>query len=832
MTVSDGDVRVTVQDDRTGMARPTLRRAFLDHVQYSQGKYPTSATVHDRFNALALMVRDRLVHRWQATTAAYYRADAKRVYYLSAEFLLGRALRNNLLAVGLLDDVRDVLGELGIDLGALLEQEPDAGLGNGGLGRLAACFLDSLATLGYPAYGYGIRYEFGIFEQRIENGWQVEHPDEWLRFGNPWEIVRPEYTVSVGFGGHVEEHPDGDGKWSMRWVPGVKLTGVPYDTPIAGFGVQNVNTLRLWQARASEEFDLNEFNRGDYMRSVEEKNASETISKVLYPSDSTWAGRELRLRQQYFFVACAIHDIVRRYLKAHSDFSVFAEKCAIQLNDTHPAITVAELMRVLVDQHHVPWDTAWELTQQTLGYTNHTLLAEALERWPVALFETLLPRHLQIIYEINARFLRQVMNRWPSDQARVARMSLIEEGPERRIRMAHLAVVGSHKINGVAALHTELLKRNVLTDFAEFWPERFTNKTNGVTPRRWLLACNPRLSDLVTECVGPGWATDLDRLEALASHADDPSVRERFAAIKHDNKSDFVEHIARITGLRVSPDMMFDVQVKRIHEYKRQLLNALHVVGLYLRAKNNPATMGAPRFVLFGGKAAPAYRQAKLIIRFINAIAEVVNSDVGVTNLKVLFAPNYSVSLAERIMPAADLSEQISTAGKEASGTGNMKFALNGALTVGTLDGANIEIREAVGAENFFLFGLTADEVAERKKNGYRPRDFYERDPELKEILDLVRSGFFSVREPGLFTGLVDGLLENDPYMVLADYPAYAQAQREVSAAWADRDRWNRMAILNVSRMGRFSSDRTIREYANEIWTATPVRVEPMPPVQ
>ncbi len=832
MAGPDGNVRILVQDDRTGMQRPTLRRAFLDHVQYSQGKHPGSATVYDRFNALALMVRDRLVHRWQATAAAYYRADAKRVYYLSAEFLLGRALRNNLMAVGLLDDVREVLAELNVDLDELLEQEPDAGLGNGGLGRLAACFLDSLATLGYPAYGYGIRYEFGIFEQRIEAGWQVERPDEWLRFGNPWEIVRPEYTATVGFGGHVEDHADSDGRWGVRWVPAVKLMGVPYDTPIAGFGAQNVNTLRLWRARASEEFDLDIFNRGDYVRAVEEKNATETISKVLYPSDSTWAGRELRLRQQYFFVACAIHDIVRRYRKTHGDFSRFSEKVAIQLNDTHPAIAVAELMRVLVDVHRVPWDPAWELTRATLGYTNHTLLAEALERWPVALFEQLLPRHLQIIYEVNARFLRQVMNRWPSDTARVTRMSLIEEGPERQIRMAHLAVVGSHKVNGVAALHTELLKRDVLTDFAELWPERFTNKTNGVTPRRWLLACNPRLADLVTECAGPGWATDLDRLESFASHADDPAVRERFAAIKRANKVAFAEFIARATGLRVSPDAMFDVQVKRIHEYKRQLLNALHIVGLYLRAKRDPTSLGAPRFFLFGGKAAPAYRQAKVIIRFINAVADVVNSDASVPGLNALFLPNYSVSIAERILPAADLSEQISTAGKEASGTGNMKFALNGALTVGTLDGANIEIRDAVGPENFFLFGLTADEVSDARRSGYRPRDFYERDAELREVLDLIRSGFFSVGEPGLFRPLVDGLLEHDPYMVLADYAAYAQAQREVSAAWGDRERWNRMAILNVARMGRFSSDRTIREYADEIWGATTVRVEAITPVE
>jgi len=817
---------VVVEDDRTGLDPETLSRAFLDHVQFSQGKHPDAATVHDRYMALALAVRDRLVQRWMKTSRACLEADPRRVYYLSAEFLLGRTLRNNLQAVGIYDDFRAVLAELGLDLTELLEQEPDAGLGNGGLGRLAACFLDSLATLGFPAHGYGIRYEFGIFEQRMENGWQVERPDEWLRFGNPWEIVRPEYTVSVGFYGHTEEFLDHHGQWRVRWVPGVKVIGVPYDTPIAGFGTENVNTLRLWRARASEEFDLGFFNQGDYVRAVEEKSVSETISKVLYPSDSTWAGRELRLRQQYFFVACAIADIVRRFLKNHSDFSGFSAKVAIQLNDTHPAIAVAELMRVLMDVHGVSWEPAWETTVAVMGYTNHTLLAEALERWPVHLFERLLPRHLQIIHEINARFLRQVMNRWPNDGARVARMSLIEEGTEKHLRMAHLAVVGSHKINGVAALHSELLKRDVLPDFAELWPERFTNKTNGVTPRRWLLSCNPRLSALVTECIGPGWATDLDRLEDFAPFADDPTVRQRFAAIKLENKRDLQGWLREHAGLEVSTDCMFDVQVKRIHEYKRQLLNALHVVAVYLRAKRDRRAMSVPRFFLFGGKAAPAYRAAKLIIRFINAVAEVVNHDHDVDGMKVHFAPNYSVSLAERILPAADLSEQISTAGKEASGTGNMKFALNGALTIGTLDGANVEIREAVGEDNFFLFGLTADEVTARARGGYRPRDHYESDAELRAVLDLIRTGHFSVGEPGLFHPLVDHLLDHDPYMVLADYRAYVDCQTVVDECWRDPDRWTAMAIRNVARMGRFSSDRTIREYASEIWKTEPVRVE------
>ncbi len=799
-----------------------LHEAFLTNLRLSRGKHESTATAYDRYLALARTVRDRIAARWIETHWAYHLADPKRVYYLSAEFLLGRSLRNNLQSVGLLDEARQALGELGVNLDDLEELEPDAGLGNGGLGRLAACFLDSLATLGYPAYGYGIRYEFGIFEQRFESGWQVERPDEWLRFGNPWEIVRPEYTVSVGFGGHTEEWYDAHGVWRVRWVPGVRVLGVPYDTPIAGHGLQTVNTLRLWSARASAEFDLDVFNQGDYVKAVEEKTASEVIAKVLYPSDSTWAGRELRLKQQYFFVACAIADIVRRYREDHPDFSAFSAKVAIQLNDTHPAVAVAELMRVFLDEQGLGWDEAWAITHATFGYTNHTLLAEALERWPVELFERLLPRHLQIIYEINARFLRQVLNRWPSDPARAARMSLIEEGPERKVRMAHLATVGSHKINGVAALHSALLQRDVLHDFAEMFPGRFTNKTNGVTPRRWLLSCNPRLAALLTECIGPGWETDLDRLEHFARFADDPAVRDRVRAIKRANKVDLAAWLQRQHGFAVDPDALFDVQIKRIHEYKRQLLNALHIVGLYLHAKRHPEAPRTPRVFLFGGKAAPAYRQAKVIIRFINAVADVVNHDPDTRHLRVFFVPNYSVSLAERIIPAADLSEQISTAGKEASGTGNMKFSLNGALTVGTLDGANIEIREAVGAENFFLFGLTADEVADRLRAGYRPAEACARDPELQGLVDLVRSGHFSVGEPGLFRGLFDGLLHDDPYLVFEDYPAYAACQREVDARWAEPARWSEMAVRNIAMMGRFSSDRTIREYAQEVWGAVP----------
>jgi len=818
-------VRVVVEDDRTSMVPEALRRAFQDHVRFSQGKNPQNATAWDRYVALALAVRDRMVHRWAETQQTYKRVDAKRVYYLSAEFLLGRALRNNLLNTDLYESMRAVLAELDVDLDELLDQEPDAGLGNGGLGRLAACFLDSLATLGYAAYGYGIRYEFGIFEQRIEHNRQVERPDEWLRFGCPWEICRPEYMVPVRFYGRTEEYRDDHGRWRVRWVDHKQVLGLPYDTPIAGYGTGNVNTLRLWQARASEEFDLDHFNRGDYMHSVEEKNASETISKVLYPSDSTWAGRELRLKQQYFFVACAIADIIRRYKKSHATFADFPDKVAIQLNDTHPAIAVAELMRALVDEHHLTWDEAWSITTRTLAYTNHTLLAEALERWPVSLFETLLPRHLQIIYEINARFLRTVMNRWPHDHQRTARMSLIEEGDERRVRMAHLAVVGSHKVNGVAALHSELLQRDVLHDFAELWPERFTNKTNGVTPRRWMLACNPGLAGLLDEAIGPGWAADLDRLAALRPLADDASFRARFMAVKQANKDGVARWMRDRFGVAVQPDALFDIQVKRIHEYKRQLLNALHAVALYLRAKRDPQAAAAPRAVLIGGKAAPSYTTAKLIIHFINAVAEVVNNDPEVPGLKVLFLPNYCVSMAERIIPAADLSEQISTAGKEASGTGNMKFSMNGALTIGTLDGANVEIRDAVGHENFFLFGLTAEEVKERLRQGYDPRAVYESDPELREVLDLIADGHFSVTDPGLFRPLVDGLLQQDPYLVLADYRAYADAHQRVEETWRDPARWAAMAVRNVAGMGWFSSDRTIREYADEIWKAEPVRV-------
>lgn len=819
--------RSLVEDDRTGMDDASIRRAFLDHLSYSLGKGAANATPLDRFTAMALAVRDRLTFRWAQTQETYARQDAKRIYYLSAEFLLGRALSNNLHALGLYERARELLGRSGIDLSDLLESEPEPGLGNGGLGRLAACFLDSMATLGYAGYGYGIRYEFGIFEQEIKNGWQVERPDEWLKFGNPWEFMRPEYSVRVGFGGRVEEGTGEDGEHVVKWTGAAHVLGVPFDTPIAGFRNDTVNTLRLWQARAGNEFDLQVFNDGDYVRAVEDKNSSEVISKVLYPNDHNQAGRDLRLKQEYFFVACAIADIVRRYKKTHKTFDDFPKKNAIQLNDTHPAIAVAELMRVLVDLERVPWDRAWEITVATLGYTNHTLLAEALEKWPVAMFERLLPRHLGIIYEVNRRFVRSVMVKFPGDDARIRRMSIIEEGNEKKVCMAHLAVAGSHAVNGVAALHSDLLKRDVLRDFAELTPAKFSNKTNGVTPRRWLHQCNPRLSAVITEAIGPGWLTDLEQLGKLADFANDAAFVERIAKVKRANKADFAQYCLKHYGYRFDPDSLFDVQIKRLHEYKRQLLCALHVIRLYLDAKRDPNALKTPRTVLFGAKAAPGYKAAKLTIKLINAIADVVNGDVDLGGrLRVAFLPNYRVSLAERIIPAADLSEQISTAGKEASGTGNMKLAMNGALTIGTLDGANIEIRDAVGPENFFLFGLTTEEVHNVQRTGYRPRAIYEKNQRLKEVIDLIATGFFSSDDPNLFRPLMETLLDHDTYLLFADFDAYVECQHQVSEVFLDAKSWHTKALHNIAKVGPFSSDRTIREYAKEIWGAEPVKVE------
>jgi starch phosphorylase len=813
---------------RTGSDVDTLKRAFADHLQFSQGKDEHTATALDRYFAVAYSVRDRMMRHWIQTQQAYYRKDAKRVYYLSLEFLMGRALENNLINLGIYDGMRVGLKDLGLDLADLLAQEPDAGLGNGGLGRLAACFLDSLATLQYPAYGYGIRYEFGIFDQEIRNGYQIERPEEWLRFGNAWEIERPEYVVPVALYGRTEHGVDANGRLCVRWLDARHVLGMPYDVPIAGHRNATVNTLRLWRARASEELDLADFNAGDYLAAVQDKDLSENISKVLYPNDLTVMGKELRLQQQYFFVACSIHDIVARHLKVHEGFDEFPDKVAIQLNDTHPAIAIAELMRVLVDEHRLEWEDAWEICQATFGYTNHTLMPEALERWSVDLFGRVLPRHLEIVLETNRRFLEGIRAAREADEAAVARMSIIEEGPVKHVRMANLAVVGSRSVNGVAALHTELLKRELFRDFHALWPEKFNNKTNGVTPRRWLVQANPGLAAAITEVIGPGWITDATRLRELEPLAGDAGFRRLFREIKRDNKARLAEIVKAENGITLDLDSIFDVQVKRIHEYKRQLLAILRVAWEYLRMKEDRSHRPHPRSYLFGGKAAPGYAMAKAIIKLVSSVAEVVNRDVDVQGrITVAFLRNYRVSLAERVFPAAEVSEQISTAGKEASGTGNMKFALNGALTVGTLDGANVEIREEVGADNFFLFGLTVEQVAALKKRGYDPWEWYRSDRRIKAVLDALLGGTFSPTEPGLFRPVVDSLLNGgDPYLVLADFAAYLAVQEEVEKAYRDPERWTRMAILNVARSGKFSSDRTIREYAEEIWGITPIANE------
>ncbi|HTP39920.1 MAG TPA: glycogen/starch/alpha-glucan phosphorylase [Steroidobacteraceae bacterium] len=815
-----------VTDDQQWLGKEALKRAFLDNLFYIQGKFPALATRTDYYLALAHAVRDRMLQRWISTAAAYTANASRTVAYLSAEFLMGPHLGNNLVNLGIYATVREAMGELGLDLEALLGEEVEPGLGNGGLGRLAACFIDSLATLQIPAMGYGIRYEFGIFQQEIVDGWQVEKTDKWLRYGNPWEIVRPEWTVEVKLGGHTELYTDERGRQRRNWVPARTVSGVPYDTPILGYQTNTANTLRLWRAEAPESFDFSTFNRGDYYGAVNSKVTSENITKVLYPNDEQIKGKELRLEQQYFFVTCSLQDMLRICRQQKVPPTRFHEKFAVQMNDTHPAIAVAELMRLLVDELGLDWEEAWGITRKTLAYTNHTLLPEALERWPLDLFGRLLPRHLEIIFEINARFMDEVRVAFFGDDARVARLSLIDESGERYVRMAHLACVGSHAINGVAALHSELLKSDVLKDFYDLWPEKFGNKTNGVTPRRWMVLANPTLSEAITRRIGAGWIRDLGQLRLLEAHLEDPDFRAEWRAIKHANKVQLASIILESTGVSVNPGAIFDVQVKRIHEYKRQHLNILHVIGLYHRLKTEPGFQIEPRVFVFGGKAAPAYHLAKLIIRLITAVAEMINRDPQVHDLlKVVFLPNFSVTNGQRIYPAAELSEQISTAGKEASGTGNMKFQMNGALTIGTLDGANVEMREEVGAENFFLFGLHTREVAALKASDYRPIELYHANPELRAVIDLVREGFFSRGNTEQFRPLIDNLLYHDPYLVLADYQAYAACQEQVDLAYRDPERWTRMSILNCARSGKFSSDRTIREYCADIWNVNPVPV-------
>ncbi len=824
---------VAVEDDRTGLSRETLKRAFLDNLFYIQGKFPNIATRNDYYMALAYTVRDRLLNRWLNTTETYIQQGTRTVAYLSAEFLLGPHLGNNLINLGIYAEVEQTMAELGLNLDMLLQQEEEPGLGNGGLGRLAACYLDSLATLEIPALGYGIRYEYGIFDQEIRDGWQVEITDKWLRYGNPWEIPRPEWTVTVQFGGHTETYTDDQGRYRVRWVPFQVVSGVPYDTPILGYQVNTANTLRLWKAEAPESFDFAAFNSGDYFGAVHQKSASENLTKVLYPNDSSYQGKELRLEQQFFFVSCSLQDMLQLLAVCHLPPERFADKFAIQLNDTHPAIAVAELMRLLMDEHGMAWDLAWEITTKTFAYTNHTLLPEALERWPLALFRKLLPRHLEIIYEINVRFLQQVSAKFPQDGDRLRRMSIIEETDGKFIRMAYLAAVGSHAINGVAALHTELLKKDVLHDFYEMYPEKFTNQTNGVTPRRFIVLSNPRLTQLISAKIGPGWIKNLDELHQLEGFIEDPQFRQEFRQIKQAIKQDLADYISQEYGIEINVESLFDIQAKRIHEYKRQHLNALYIVTLYNRLKANPDLVITPRTFLFGGKAAPGYYMAKLIIKLINSIADVVNHDPDMRErLKVVFLKDYNVKFAQRVYPAADLSEQISTAGKEASGTGNMKFSMNGALTIGTLDGANVEIRQEVGEENFFLFGLTAEAVAQTKAQGYQPWEHYRAHPELKQAIDAISQGVFSPREPNLFKPLVDALLTRDDYLLLADYPAYVACQDRVGEAFCDRDRWTRMAILNVARMGKFSSDRSIRGYCQTIWQVNPVNIAIKPYLQ
>lgn len=803
-----------------------IRRSLCWHVCYSLGKPGDDLCKHDTFTAVALTVRNRILDLMLETEKRYQQQDAKRLYYLSLEYLIGRSLTNNLINLGLYDLFRDALLEQGIDLEELEEYESDAALGNGGLGRLAACFLDSLATMDMPGYGYGINYEYGVFKQEIHHGYQHEKPDKWLKGMSPWLIERYDERCLVPVYGRIEHTVDSNGHYQPRWTDWKLIVGVPYDMPIVGYGGKTVNVLRLFSARSYHEFDMQIFNSGDYISAVEQKIASETISKVLYPSDSVAAGKELRLTQEYFLVACALRDVVRRYTKQHETFDAFPQKAAIQLNDTHPALAIAELMRILVDENRLPWEQAWQITEQTFGYTNHTLLPEALEKWPVDLFERLLPRHLQIIYEINRRFLEHVAWLYPGDREKLRRVSIIEEGEQKQVRMAHLAIIGSHSVNGVSELHSRLITTSLVPDFYEMFPHKFSNKTNGVTPRRWIKQANPRLSQLLDATIGEGWITDLQRLRALEPYAEDAEFQHQFRQVKQINKLRLAHLIRETTGISVPPDSLFDVQVKRIHEYKRQLLNVLHIIYTYLRLVEDHEFPSVPRTFVFAGKAAPGYWAAKNIIKLINNVASVVNHDHRARDyLHVVFLPDYRVSLAEVIIPGADLSEQISTAGMEASGTSCMKFAMNGALTIGTLDGANIEIREEVGEENIYIFGHTAEQIREMRQQGsYAPRALYESHPDIRRVMDTFLSDLFCPHEPGLFRWIFDSLVhQGDYYFHLADLPSYIQAQELASQEYQQPEIWTRKAILNVARMGKFSSDRTVSEYARDVWHIRPV---------
>ena len=810
--------------DQTGILYSLIQR----HLVSTLARHTASATPRDWWVATTLAVRDTIHERMIATQAVHNAENVRRIYYFSLEYLMGRLLGNNLIATGLLESAKTALESLGQNFEDIRAAEVDMGLGNGGLGRLAACFLDSLATLDYPALGYGIYYEFGLFKQAFTNGHQIEQPDHWMIFGDPWEIMRPEYTQQVQLYGRVENVFDDRGNYRPRWVETKTLLGVPHDIPIAGFGTTTVNLLRLWSSKATQDFDLAAFNSGGYVEAVREKAIGETISKVLYPNDKSEAGKELRLVQQYFFISCSLRDILRRHFRTPGNsWENFADKVAVQLNDTHPAVSIVELMRILLDEQRIPWDTAWGITHRTFGYTNHTLLPEALEKWGVPLFERVLPRHLQIIYDINARLMQAVELKWPGDDEKKRVLSLIEENHGKAVRMANLAVVGSHAVNGVAALHTALLKKDLFPEFDALYPGKFQNKTNGITPRRWLLKSNPRLAALITQKLGTGWPRDLDQLRGLEKFADDAAFQREFMAIKRANKVDLAGTIRHECGVSVSPDALFDVQIKRLHEYKRQHLNLLHILALYRRLLQQPTLDIVPRVFVFAAKAAPGYDLAKNIIRAINVIGARINADARIGGkIKVAFLPNYRVSLAEKIIPAADLSEQISTAGKEASGTGNMKLALNGALTIGTLDGANVEMKEEAGDENIFIFGMTVDEVAALQSRGYNPWDYYQADEELRAVIDWLGSDYFTPGEHGAFGNLHHSLLNGgDPFLLLADFRSYVECHGRIDQAYRDQARWARMAILNTARMGKFSSDRTIREYAKDIWNLSPVPI-------
>jgi len=810
-------------DSLSAGAHP-LKESLASRLEYSAGKDVSTATPHDWLNTASYVVRDRLMARWIETMRRYYEQDVKRVYYLSLEFLMGRTLTNGMLNLGMSDECETSLHDVGVDMEEIRDLEPDAGLGNGGLGRLAACYLDSLATLQMPGYGYGIRYEYGMFNQRIENGWQVEHPDNWLRYGNPWEFPRAELLYPVKFAGRAVEFCDEKGCMRHHWVDAEEVMAMAVDTPVPGYKNGTVNNMRLWSAKASRDFDLKYFNEGNYIKAVAEKNESENLSKVLYPDDTTTMGQELRLKQQYFFVSASLQDILYRHKKNHDDYADLADKVAIQLNDTHPAIAIAEFMRILVDVHAMQWQQAWDMCVKIFSYTNHTLLPEALETWPVALFEAVLPRHLQIIYEINHRFLKDVLHSYPDDIGRMQRMSIIDEEGERRIRMAHLAIVGSHKVNGVSAIHTELMRQTIFKDFDDFYPNKIINITNGITPRRWLNQANPALAKLIDNQIEGNWLTELSRLEEILPYAEKKEFQKKFMDVKHENKEKLAKMIGMNLGVKVDPYSMFDVQVKRIHEYKRQLLNVLHVITRYNIIRRGQVNELVPRTVIFSGKAAPGYAMAKLIIKLINDVADIVNNDPAVLGmLRVVFIPNYDVSTAEDIIPAADLSEQISLAGMEASGTGNMKLALNGALTIGTRDGANIEIAEAVGEENIFNFGMSTTEVSEQWDQGYSPRDFYNNDDRLREVIDMIASGYFSHEDRNRYKPLVSDLLENDQYMLCADYASYIDAQLLADKLYDDGRAWATSAIKNVAMMGHLSSDRSIKEYAEKIWGVEPV---------